>query len=63
MSRRRSFAVVLVVTSGAAVPCVGFRATSFKAKSGAPRFVWTVIFLVELFTPHNKLVLASTTLI
>jgi hypothetical protein len=53
---KKSVAVVLNVTSGIAVPCVGFNATNFSANWGAPRLVLAVIFLFALLTPHRRFV-------
>jgi hypothetical protein len=56
MSRRKSVAVVLTVTSGIAVPTVGLNAKTFRVNWGAARFVRTVIFLVDLLVPHRRFV-------
>ena len=52
----KSAAVVVSVTSGAAVPVVGLVARTLRVYFGAARFVLAVIFFNELFDPHSRLV-------
>jgi len=58
---RKSVAVVLSVTAGAAVPTVGETARTVRVNFGAARFVATVTFLNELLKPQSKLVAVLTT--
>ena len=55
----KSVEAVLKVTSGAAVPAVGFSARSLRVYFGAARLVLTVIFLPLLFVPQRSDVLWS----
>jgi hypothetical protein len=51
---RKSLAVVVRVTSAAALPAVGLTATIFNVNFGAARFEITVIFLRLLLVPHRR---------
>jgi hypothetical protein len=57
----KSAAVVLNVTSAAAVPVVGLTARSFRVYFGAARLVPTVIFFSELLIPQRRLVAVFVT--
>jgi hypothetical protein len=53
---RKSVGTCVNVTSGAAVPWVGFTATTLSVNNGLAKFVSTVTFLRLLLMPQRKVV-------